>query len=124
MPLYNVYQDIDQTLKGNFIYDLQAINQSIYNLLTTPKGTRTFLAAYGTNIEGILFELDDRVAKDLLYKEIIDAINFWEGNRIKLNTGATTVTTDPNTHEYVVNLVYNVVGLAGPTFNYTLGITP
>ena len=124
MPQYNVYSEIDQTLQNNFKYDLQDINQSIFNLLTTPKGTRMFLAFYGTNIQSILFEIDDLVTKDLLYKDITDSIQFWEGSRIRLNTGASTVRLDPTNHEFIVNLVYNVVGLEGTSYNYTLGISP
>ena len=124
MVKYNVYSDIDQTLQNNFVTDLHAINQSIYNLLTTPKGARTFLAAYGTNIQSILFEPDDLLARDLLYKEIIDAISFWEGRRLRLNVGATTVKLNPDKHEFIVNLIYNVVGLDNATFEYTLGISP
>lgn len=125
MPQYNVYQDIDQTLRsGNFVYDLDAINQSIFNLLTTPKGSRIFLAAYGTNIESIIFELDDSVTTSMIYKEIIDAISLWERNRIRLNPGACTVRYDPSNHEYLVNLVYSVNGLEGQSFKYTFGITP
>ncbi len=117
------YSDIDQTLKNNFVYDVDSVAQSIFNLLTTPKGSRIFLAAYGSNIESILFEPDDIITKALLYSEIINAVKTFEP-RVILNTGASTITLDPTNHEFIVNLVYNIIGLTGYEFNYTLGISP
>ena len=128
MAQYFVYSELNQlygTPNGStFLYDLADIEQSIYNLLTTPKGSRIFLAFYGTNIESILFELDDYATQDLLYQDIIAAINFWEGNRVQLNASASSVTFDIDNHIFIVNLVYNVKGLSATEYNYTLGISP
>ncbi len=119
---YHVYSDINQTLKTNYHYDLDSIKQSIYNILTTRKGTRLFLADFGSNLEGYLFEPMDAVVEYMIYTEVIDAISRWEP-RVLIDQSTSYVEQDPDYHVYTVYLVFQIVGLDDTRFEHVIGLS-
>lgn len=69
--------------RGLLVSDTTLINQSIYIILSTPKGTRFMLPEFGSRSTEILFEPNDEVLYDLLTLFISEALEEWE-KRIKV----------------------------------------
>lgn len=58
--------------------DLDAIKNSIKNIILTPVGTRPFFPEFGTRVTSLLFELADVQTERILEDEIADGIKKWE----------------------------------------------
>lgn len=69
--------------KGVLVSDTVLINQSIQIILGTPKGTRFFLADFGSRLSELLFEPNDEVIVTLSELFIREALDAWE-TRIKV----------------------------------------
>lgn len=76
------------------VLESAAINNSLYNLINCPRGSRFMLPEYGTNIYSYLHEpCDDITAKDILM-DFIYAVNKWEP-RIQLDLANSSVVAFP-----------------------------
>lgn len=115
-----VYADVNQSLGSNYVYEADAVFQSIRNILMTRKGTRMFNASFGSNLHEILFDFADMDTELKVYAEVIEAVNKWEPRAI-LDRNKTSVSMDPDNHICWVNLVFNLVGLPGQEYNYEIG---
>lgn len=80
------------------------INQSIYMILTTPKGRRLFNPEFGSDIMYAFFE--NELDTDLLQYYIQDALTTWE-KRIQVTS--INIVPDPDTpHLLNVYIYYNI----------------
>lgn len=81
------------------------INQSIYMILSTPKGTRLFNPEFGSDIMKAFFE--DQYDTSLLFYYINEALTTWE-KRIQITN--ISATPDPYTpHQVNVAIAYNII---------------
>ena len=63
--------------------DAALIEQSIFSVLSTPRGSRFFNRAYGSDLHSLIFEQSDEVLMALLDEFIVSALETWE-TRIKV----------------------------------------
>lgn len=116
----SIYSDVNQydTTDLNMLRDVDAIYQSIDNILLTSKGQRLFLPEFGTNIIEFVFDPMDVGTLFRMKVELIQAIQIWEP-RIELNKQASSVVGSPDSHYVTVNLVFNIKDLSQETYVYT-----
>ncbi len=112
-----VWLDVNSRLSKNGRPDLlpnvQAINNSLYNLFTSPVGSRgpIFQPEYGTSIYSILHEPLDLITSNKLRMVLIQSIQRWEP-RIELDLNRTSVIPDYRRSAFVVQVAYNLVGVS------------
>lgn len=58
--------------------DIEAVKQSVLNILQTNRGERPFSPSFGSNIRSYLFENVDAVTKALIQEDIIFSLNNFE----------------------------------------------
>jgi len=63
---------------ANLVSDNLLIQQSIVDILNTPKGGRFFLPQYGSRLRELIFEVNDDLLIDLMKVFIVGALNEWE----------------------------------------------
>ena len=111
-----MYSDLNQSyIEEVKVYNLESIQQSIHNILSTPKGTRLFLPEFGSELERYLFDPMVDVTIAGIEDEIISAIERWEYRVILEDT---FIVPYYNEHRYEFTIRYSVVGLSGRTFEY------
>lgn len=117
-----LYSDLNQyvELTKDSVINVEAIYQSIHNILATRKRERIFNPDFGSLVDTYLFEPIDDVTSLGLYSVITDAIKRWEP-RIRILHHLSNVSPSPETHTYKVTLVFNIVGLQNE-YNYTTDI--
>lgn len=111
----NLYSDFDMNFGKNPLTDdlakkkdVEAINQSLRNLISTNYYERPFRPTVGSNIRAILFEPADPITIDDLRQAIRDTISNHEP-RVELIQINVSDNTDRNA--YGVEIVYKVVPL-------------
>lgn len=93
---------------GELLFDVDAINASIENILGTVPGERLFLPDFGSRISELLFQpIDDITASDLR-SETIRAIEKWEP-RVRIIDQETSIVPFPDDHRYQVIITYEVI---------------
>jgi len=111
-----IYSDFDGKLErqqdGDITLDteLEAVKNSLQNILTTRKGSRRMLPEFGGTIEEMLFEPMDEITARRIANDILAAIQFWD-NRIEILGIDMTVNYDAQ--QYEVDMVYRIKGF-GP----------
>lgn len=97
-------------LKPDLLPDVQAINNSLYNLFRCPIGARgpIFQPEYGSNIFKLLHDPLDYITANKVKMFTIQAIQRWEP-RIHLDMMNTRVDPDYNSNAYHVSIVYSIV---------------
>ena len=80
-----VFSDVDFAFRMNPVTndvavkrDIEAIKQSVVNILSTNRGERPFMPAFGANIQSYLFENVDSVTASLIEEEIRSALVNYE----------------------------------------------
>lgn len=68
---------------GNSISDLDHINQSISDILTTPIGTRVMRREYGSLLADLIDQPQNQVIKLKIMSAIYTAVSRWE-NRVRI----------------------------------------
>jgi phage baseplate assembly protein W len=63
--------------------DVDAIFNSIYNIVLTTQGERRMLPTFASKIKSLLFEPIDEVSARTIAESLLDAIRIWE-NRIDI----------------------------------------
>ena len=58
--------------------DVEAVKQSVLNILNTNRGERPFQPSFGANIRSYLFENIDEVTKALIQEEIVFSLRNFE----------------------------------------------
>jgi phage baseplate assembly protein W len=119
-----LYKDIDLTFAkttSNDVakrIDVNAVKQSIKNLLLTRPGERPFQPNLGSELYSILFEPMDAVTVETLKGVISNCIGNYEP-RVKLQEVAVNPNYDENAYD--VSLYFYIVGIYSPvTFNLTM----
>jgi len=119
-----LYKDIDLTFAkttSNDVakrIDVNAVKQSIKNLLLTRPGERPFQPNLGSELYAILFEPMDAVTVEILKGVISNCIGNYEP-RVKLQEVAVNPNYDENAYD--VSLYFYIVGIYSPvTFNLTM----
>lgn len=85
--------DVQGSIKK--VVNIEAIKTSIYNILTTPRGTRVMLRNFGSDLKSLLFDNINESLLDSLEAEISDAITTWD-NRVIVNAVEFTTYADKN----------------------------
>jgi phage baseplate assembly protein W len=115
------YRDLNQTSFANrpYVTDIEAVIQSVRNLVSTRKGERPFRPDYGINIVDYLFELMDDSASLQLLGDVFSAVQTYEP-RVTIDRQRSTVTPDPDTYTFEVELFFVVEGFENEgIFNVT-----
>lgn len=107
-----VYSDLDYELgkdtSGNvkIVYDEDSISQSIETILSTRKGERIMLPAFGGSLEDYLFEpMTEHVVRQM-EKAIEDSIANWE-DRVRVNK--VFVNPDYDRNKYEISIGYTIL---------------
>jgi len=58
--------------------DIEAVKNSIKNIVLTPRGTRPFFPEFGTRVSRLLFELASPITASQIKDEIIDGVQKFE----------------------------------------------
>jgi len=102
------YTDIDYKLNTTnkdlrLAKDVEAINNSIRNILNTPKGTIPGNPSFGSELESVLFEVIDDITFSLIKSIIIDELEKWE-ERITIKDVVFNSLIDDG--QIIVNIIY------------------
>lgn len=82
--------------------DVEAILNSLRNIILTFQGERRMLPTFATNIWGLLFEPIDEVTARIIAENLLKAIKIWE-NRIEVTAFDIEPLTDSNTYRCKIN---------------------
>lgn len=58
--------------------DIEAVKNSIKNIILTPRGTRPFFPEFGTRVRRLLFELASPITASQIRDEIVSAVEKYE----------------------------------------------
>lgn len=97
--------------------DIDAIYQSIENILSTNTWQRKFKPWLGSNLEKYLFEIMDNRTALSLEHEVIRAIGAWEP-RVVLVTPLTKIVPRYDEHIYEVTIVFKLKGRGDQQYEY------
>jgi phage baseplate assembly protein W len=97
--------------------DIDAIYQSIENILSTGKQQRVFKPWLGAEIEKYLFEIMDRITALAIEHEVIKAIGMWEP-RVVLQSQLTSIIPRPDDQIYEVRLVFKIIGRGDEQYEF------
>ena len=108
----NIYKDFDISMSKHPLSndvgvktDINAINQSIRNLLYTNYYERPFQPLVGSNLRNILFEPADPITRNDLKQAITSIIGNYEPRATLVNL---IVQDDPDRNSYRVTIVYKI----------------
>ncbi len=107
-PVYLDVNTLVSDTQPELVADILAINNSIFNILSTHKGSRIFRPTYGSNLLNLIHEPADQLTEWRIKNELIDAIERWEP-RIRLLAGATKVQKLASGTEYQVFIAYEIL---------------
>lgn len=113
---YGIYSDLNQLnpFDRDLIYDVDAVFQSIGNILQTEKFERFFRPDFGCELGGFLFELNDAGTEAMVEKWIVDALEKWD-TRLVLDYNRTVVERIPDEYKMSMLLAFSIVGIPGTT---------
>lgn len=108
----DVNTQIDINGKPDLVANIQAINNSLYNLFRCNIGARgpIFQPEYGTGLMNLLEEPMDYITANKIRMVLVQAIQRWEP-RIEVDQSRTRVDTNVALAAFQVQVVYNIVGL-------------
>jgi uncharacterized protein len=123
-------QEIYSDLHPNFVRDLQtkdlkksininAIRNSIRNILQTRKMERRMMPEFGASLEQLLFEPIDEVTGKRIGSAMIEELRYWEP---RINVTALNVISDPDFMRYDIILEYRIqsVNISHDVIEFTL----
>ena len=118
------YSDINQqdNLIDVKLYDIEAIYQSIHNIIYTEKNQRLFLPEFGVNLWQYLFEPMTFVTVKQVYMEVYTALEKWEP-RIKLHNSESSYIPNYETHTIDLNIVFSLKGKIEEKYVYQTTLT-
>ena len=108
MPIYSDVNSINPKDKP-LLTDVEAIYQSLFNILDTTKGEVLFFPEDGIDLEDELFELMDDTAELRILGQIIDAIEANEP-RVAIDFQGTKVTANESENEFSLFLKFDIPG--------------
>lgn len=106
----DVNTNLGQNFKPDLLPNIQAINNSLYNLFSCPIGARgpIFQPEYGTSLLRLLHEPLDDFTANKVKAFSIQAIQRWEP-RVEVDMANSSVTPVPELPGYHVRISYNIV---------------
>ena len=106
------YQDVNSLYEQNNqplqVFNLDAINTQIINILTTPLGERPFEPTFGSILPTLLYEPITDSTGWSIETEIFDALEKWQP-RIKINHNQTRAIPVPASASYVLIIAYTTL---------------
>jgi phage baseplate assembly protein W len=99
---YDLAKDVISTGE---VYDNDAIEQSIENIIATMFSERLFLPNFGSALAFALFENISSQTAELLLDSVIDTINIWE-NRIVIQSTECALTISSSDNSLSFSLPY------------------
>jgi len=113
-----IYSDLNQLTPtvSPLVMGVDAVYQSITNILSTPKKTRLFNFHFGADLEELLFEPMDEIITFKIFNLVIDVIQRWD-NRVKISNSESYVSPVYAENKYDLVLVFNIKGYEDP-FEY------
>ena len=113
------YKDFSSDSLNNVVIDKKAIEQSIFNILTTRKGSLAGKPEFGCNLYAYLFEMIDHITINSMQTEIARCLKVYEP-RIKVRS--VDIYSQPEFNRIILSINYNFTGVE--TSNYeTYSIT-
>jgi phage baseplate assembly protein W len=100
----NFGEDVDPEL----VVDVESINNSLFNLMTCPIGTRPFERDYGCELIQALFEPADSQTAQFLSLTLFQAIRRWEP-RIVLDRARSMVEQSKDGQGFDITIAYTIV---------------
>lgn len=120
MTLYSrTFKDINLSFKKHpvtkdllILNDIDAIKQSIKNIIFTKLGEKFFDSDFGSRVTDALFELDTTFPEPAVEAEILTVIENYEP---RVENVSVEVETDGEQNELNVTIKYDIIGLPVPT---------
>lgn len=103
----DVNTQVGQDGLSDLVYDYDSINNSIFNILGCPLGSRGWHPTFGSLLPFLIWEPVDATTALALKQSTIDAIKTWEP-RVTLVPGKSSVTPMPEGTGYSVILTYQI----------------
>lgn len=109
------YSDLDITLELNSrkdispLEDIDAVKQSVRNLILTTFGERPFRPKLGSAVKGLLFEPADRISIAVLRKSINDVL---VRNEPRIDNLTVQVKDESDENRYQVDIGFRVISLS------------
>ena len=88
--------------------DIEAVKQSVKNLVLTSKKDRLFQPWLGSGLRDLLFEPADSITMSAIKREIYDVINKYEP-RVRIL--AVDVIDESDTNSYRISIMFQIVNL-------------
>lgn len=110
----DVYSDVDDRLYRDMTKltkdlhkdkDIEAVKNSILNVLTTKKMERRMLPEFGASLEKLLFEPIDDVTAKRIGEVMIQELKFWEP---RINVNNLLVVANADQMRYDITMSYDV----------------
>lgn len=98
----------------NVSYDMQAVKNSIANLLSTKKSEKILNPEFGLRLEDYLFEPITETTATAIYNEILNAITIFEP---RVQVVDLQVIPVPDQYQYIINIALRV-----PTLKQSLSL--
>ena len=86
--------------------EIEAIKNSIANILTTNPGSRRMLPEFAVNINRLLFEPLDEITARMIGETLLDSIQTWDD---RVNVESLAIIPDYENNQYSCRLDFRVV---------------
>ena len=94
----------------------RAIARSVRNLVETIPTERFFNSILGSNVRSSLFGFVDYGTASIIKDQIDEVIEYWEP---RIDNLVVQVDPDPDNNTFNVDVIFDIVGLALPTQQFT-----
>lgn len=107
----NVFKDVSfsfiHPVNGDVVAatDIDAVKNSIKNIILTPIGTRPFFPEFGTRVNGLLFELADAFTASQIRDEIKEGIIKFEK---RISAFQVKVSDNPDKNAYRITTTFQM----------------
>lgn len=114
----SLYSDLNQATAQTqpLVVDVDAVKQSLVNILRTRKGERLFNPEFGAQLDDLLFEPIDDITASRILAAVVQGISRWDP-RLEVDYGRSVVEAVPEELRYNVTLVISIRGLGGRKFD-------
>jgi len=99
------YDISNNVISKGEIFDVDVINQSIQNILSTTKGERIFFPDYGSILSLVVFENVTATNGEQLLDQLLDDVERWE-DRITIIRADALVDIDSNNNSMILEIPY------------------
>lgn len=86
--------------------EIEAVKNSIANILTTNPGSRRMLPEFAVNINKLLFEPMDEITARMIGETLLDAINTWDD---RVNVEGLDIIPNYDHNQYDCKLSFRIV---------------